>query len=50
MDGITKYVLRQVGGVMFFVTLCLTLAIWLTQSLRFVDLIVNRGLPLTTYL
>ncbi len=50
MDSITKYVFRQVGGVMFFIALCLTLAIWLTQSLRFVDLIVNRGLPLSTYL
>jgi lipopolysaccharide export system permease protein len=50
MDSITKYVFRQVGGVMFFIALCLTLAIWLTQSLRFVDLIVNRGLPLTSYL
>jgi lipopolysaccharide export system permease protein len=50
MDSITKYVFRQVGGVMFFIALCLTLAIWLTQSLRFVDLIVNRGLPLASYL
>ncbi len=50
MDSITKYVFRQVGGVMFFIALCLTMAIWLTQSLRFVDLIVNRGLPLDTYL
>lgn len=50
MDGITKYVFRQVASVMIFITLCLTLAIWLTQSLRFVDLIVNRGLPLATFL
>ena len=50
MDGITKYVFRQVGTVMFFITLCLTLAIWLTQSLRFVDLIVNRGLPVIEFL
>jgi len=35
---------------MFFITLCLTLAIWLTQSLRFVDLIVNRGLPVAEFL
>jgi lipopolysaccharide export system permease protein len=50
IDGITKYVFRQVTVVMLFITLCLTLAIWLTQSLRFVDMIVNRGLPLTTFL
>ncbi len=50
MDGITRYVFRQVATVMFFITLCLTLAIWLTQSLRFVDLIVNRGLPVVEFL
>lgn len=50
MDGITKYVFRQVGTVMFFIATCLTLAIWLTQSLRFVDLIVNRGLPVVEFL
>ncbi len=31
-------------------TLGLTLAIWLSQSLRFVDLIVNKGLPVPTFL
>jgi lipopolysaccharide export system permease protein len=36
--------------VLIFVTLGLTLAIWLSQSLRFVDLIVNKGLPVSTFL
>ncbi len=35
---------------LIFVTVGLTLAIWLSQSLRFVDLIVNKGLPVTTFL
>jgi hypothetical protein len=32
------------------VTLTLTCAIWLTQSLRFIELIVNRGLSIGTFL
>jgi len=33
-----------------FVTLALTFAIWLTQSLRLIDYIVNRGLPASSFL
>ena len=44
MDGITRYMLRQTLATTVFVTVALTAAIWLTQSLRLVDLIVNRGL------
>ncbi len=50
MRSITKYVLRQLVGVTIFVTVGLTFAIWLTQSLRLVDYIVNRGLPVSTFL
>lgn len=50
MRGITQYIVSQVAGVLIFVTLGLTLAIWLSQSLRFVDLIVNKGLPISTFL
>lgn len=32
------------------VTVALTFAIWLTQSLRFIDYIVNRGLPASSFL
>ncbi|MBL4719689.1 MAG: LPS export ABC transporter permease LptF [Alphaproteobacteria bacterium] len=49
MDQLTKYIVKQIAGVTVFVTVILCLAIWLTQSLRLVDLIVNRGLPLTTF-
>ena len=31
------------------ITLGLTFAIWLTQSLRLIDFIVNRGLPASTF-
>lgn len=49
MDAISRYILRQTFLAAIFVALCLTCAIWLTQSLRFVDLIVNRGLSLSTF-
>lgn len=44
MHRLTRYILRQCLGTAIFVTAALTAAIWLTQSLRLVDLIVNRGL------
>jgi lipopolysaccharide export system permease protein len=44
MHGLTRYILRQSLGTTLFVTIALSAAIWLTQSLRLVDLIVNRGL------
>ena len=50
MRRITQYIVSQVAGVLIFVTLGLTIAIWLSQSLRFVDLIVNKGLPVSTFL
>lgn len=50
MSTIGRYVFRQTVFVMIFVTLVLSAVIWLTQSLRFVDLVVNRGLPVTEFL
>lgn len=44
MHELTRYILRQSLGTAVFVTVALSAAIWLTQSLRLVDLIVNRGL------
>jgi lipopolysaccharide export system permease protein len=44
-----RYVLRQLLVVAALVTVTLTSAIWLTQSLRFIELIVNRGLTLATF-
>lgn len=46
----TRYPLRQMLMALVFVLGSVTLAIWLTQALRFVDLIVNRGLPVETFL
>jgi lipopolysaccharide export system permease protein len=44
MTGITRYILRQTLAVMLFVGVSFTAAVWLVQSLRLIDLIVNRGL------
>lgn len=50
MTGLTRYILRQSLGVMIFVTAALSAAVWLAQSLRLVDLIVNRGLSIEVFL
>jgi lipopolysaccharide export system permease protein len=45
----TRYILKQLTWSTIFITLALTLAVWLTQSLRFIDLVLNKGFPLTTF-
>ena len=44
------YLLRQLGVALVAVTSGLVALIWLTQSLRFVELVVNRGLSLGVFL
>lgn len=44
------YIFRQLLLATLFVTLALTCAIWLTQSLHFVKLIINRGMTLGSFL
>lgn len=50
MNSISTYIFRQTAFVMIFVTVVLSFVIWLIQSLRFVDMVVNRGLPVTEFL
>ena len=50
MKRLDRYILRQCFGVMIFVTAALSAAIWLAQSLRLIDLIVNRGLSIEVFL
>jgi lipopolysaccharide export system permease protein len=50
MGTLERYILRQCFGVMIFVTAALSAAIWLAQSLRLIDLIVNRGLSIEVFL
>ena len=47
---ITRYLVVQIATAVAFIVVSLTCVIWLSQSLRFVDLIVNRGLPILTFL
>lgn len=50
VDTLNRYILRQLVLVTVFVTVTLTLAIWLTQSLRLIRLIVNNGVSFGTFL
>ncbi len=50
MLALNRYILRQCLSVMLFVTGALTAAVWLAQSLKLVDLIVNRGLSAEVFL
>ena len=47
---IDRYILRQLVLAVIAATGALVALIWLTQSLRFVELVVNRGLSLTVFL
>ncbi|MFO0998368.1 MAG: LPS export ABC transporter permease LptF [Alphaproteobacteria bacterium] len=50
MLAIGRYIFRQLFGALVFVTVVLTCTVWLTQSLRFIELIINRGLTLGAFL
>ena len=50
MREVTRYLLWQLVEATLFVTLALAGVVWLSQSLRFVDLIINRGLSFFTFL
>lgn len=50
MQKISGYIFRRSTAALLFVTLSLVSAIWLMQSLRLIDLIINRGLPLSIFL
>ena len=47
---IDRYLFRQLAFALFAVTAGLVALIWLTQSLRFVETVVNRGLSMSVFL
>jgi len=49
MGRIDGYIIRQVGLAVVYGTVGLTFVIWLTQSLRFIEYIVSRGLPVLDF-
>ena len=50
LSQLDRYVLRQLAAALLAATGGLVALIWLTQSLRFVELVVNRGLSFGTFL
>lgn len=50
MGQIDRYIIRQVGLAVLYGTIGLTFVIWLTQSLRFIEYIVSRGLPVLDFI
>ena len=46
MQRLNQYMLRQLVGPFAFFSVALTGVIWLSQSLRFVDWIFNKGLSM----
>ncbi|MGE5503535.1 MAG: LPS export ABC transporter permease LptF [Actinomycetota bacterium] len=50
MREVTRYILRQLTVGMLFVSIALSLVLWLTQSLRFIEMIVNKGLTVLSFL
>ncbi len=50
LSQLDRYILRQLAAALLAATGGLVALIWLTQSLRFVELVVNRGLSFGTFL
>ena len=46
----SQYIMRNLGWSLLVITISLTGIIWLTQALRFIDFIVNRGVSFATFL
>jgi lipopolysaccharide export system permease protein len=49
MTRIDRYILRQLVGGLLAVTCGLAALVWLTQSLRFIELVLDRGLSLAVF-
>jgi lipopolysaccharide export system permease protein len=50
MSRIDRYILRQLAGGLLAVTAGLAALVWLTQSLRFIELVLDRGLSLAVFI
>jgi lipopolysaccharide export system permease protein len=50
MTLIDRYILRQLGIALLAVTTGLAALVWLTQSLRFIELVLDRGLSFGVFL
>ena len=50
MLKLSKYIFRQLAITTLFLTMVLTVAMWLTQSLPFINIIINKDISLGTFL
>ena len=50
MRRYSVYIMKQLAGATLLIAVSLTSIIWLTQALRFIDFIVNRGISFTSFL
>ena len=50
MTGLNRYILRHLAIGTVIVTAVLAYILWLTQSLGFIELIINKGLTVATWL
>jgi lipopolysaccharide export system permease protein len=49
VTGITRYIFKQLIAGALIISLALTCIVWLTQSLRFLQFVVTRGLSLSSW-
>ncbi|HEY1708625.1 MAG TPA: LptF/LptG family permease, partial [Rhizomicrobium sp.] len=49
MSRLSNYVLSQLAGPTALFALLMTTVVWLTQSLRLLDLVINRGQSAATF-
>ena len=50
MSGITRYIFRQLALGTALVSVALAFVVWLTQSLQFLQFIINKGLAINAWL
>lgn len=50
MKSLSNYIIKQILIGYVLVTLGLMVILWLTQSLKFIEMVLSKGLPLTVFL
>src|SRR4028119_2155350 len=50
MPRLDLYIFRQLAGALLAVTVGLAALVWLTQSLRFIELVLDRGLSFLVFI
>jgi lipopolysaccharide export system permease protein len=50
MRSLSNYIIKQIFVGYVLVTLGLMIILWLTQSLKFIEMVLSKGLPLTVFL